>query len=46
MYPVGGGKEENVEKAALGVLILWFGWFAFNCGSAENISGMYVCMKN
>ena len=31
--------DENIEHAALGVLILWFAWFAFNCGSTENIQG-------
>jgi Amt family ammonium transporter len=38
MYPSGGG-DENVESAALGILILWTTWFAFNCGSTESISG-------
>ena len=27
MYPKGGG-DENVESAALGVLILWTTWYA------------------
>ncbi|CAI8026356.1 Putative ammonium transporter 1 member 5 [Geodia barretti] len=38
MYPSGGG-EENVESAALGIIILWTTWFAFNCGSTETIAG-------
>ncbi|XP_064390496.1 ammonium transporter 2-like isoform X2 [Halichondria panicea] len=41
MYPSGGG-DENVESAALGILILWTTWFAFNAGSAESISGKAV----
>ena len=28
MYPKGGG-DENVESAALGVLILWTTWYVF-----------------
>ena len=40
MYPVGGGGE-NVESAALGVLILWTTWFGFNAGSTESITGVY-----
>jgi Amt family ammonium transporter len=36
MYPVDGGGE-NTSEAALGVFILWFCWFAFNCGSTESV---------
>jgi len=43
MYPSGGG-DENVESAALGILILWTTWFAFNAGSAESISGRHGCI--
>ena len=44
MYPAGGGGE-NVESAALGVLILWTTWFAFNAGSTESITGVCcVCV--
>jgi Amt family ammonium transporter len=36
MYHLG---PEHIEYAALGVLILWTTWFAFNCGSTESIAG-------
>lgn len=40
MYPVNGG-DDNIEQAASGVFILWFGWFAFNCGTTESLEGPY-----
>ena len=45
MYKPGGGGE-NVESAALGVLILWTTWFGFNAGSTESISGAYSKVSN
>ena len=40
MYPINGG-DDNIEQAASGVFILWFGWFAFNCGTTESMEGPY-----
>ena len=41
MYPVHGGQD-SIDSAALGVFILWFGWFAFNCGTTESLEGPMI----
>ena len=44
MYPVHGG-DEAISEAALGVFILWFCWFAFNCGSTESLESESVSIS-
>ena len=38
MYPK-ESSSEFLEFAALGVLILWMTFFAFNCGTVESVAG-------
>ena len=40
MYPSGGG-EENVESAALGIIILWTTWYK-TCNHTGNVQ-LYKC---
>jgi Amt family ammonium transporter len=42
MYPADGGGDLYIEDSALGVLILWTTWFAFNCGSTESVESNRV----
>lgn len=37
---LGDPKPHNVPFAVLGVSLLWFGWFGFNCGSAYSAGGL------
>ncbi|KAK0661799.1 Ammonium transporter 1 [Lasiodiplodia hormozganensis] len=41
------GKPHNTTLVFLGTVLIWFGWFGFNGGSALNASvrSMYVCFN-